>query len=79
MSSVKLLKKNKQDQQVAKMFGETESLQDDIWYFWNRFGSDKIYYLIDFLLGNLLLVLIFGCCILSEVLKESSWVFVLGS
>ena len=30
MSSVKLLKKNKQDQQVAKMFGETESLQDDI-------------------------------------------------
>ena len=30
MSSVKLLKKNKQDQQVAKIFGEIESLQDDI-------------------------------------------------
>ena len=30
MSIVKLLKKNKQVQQVAKMFREVESLQDDI-------------------------------------------------
>lgn len=30
MSIVKLLKKNKQVQQVAKMFGEVKSLQDDI-------------------------------------------------
>ena len=29
MSIVKLLKKNKQVQQVAKMFGEVKSLQDD--------------------------------------------------
>ena len=32
-----------------------------------RFGSDKNYYLTDFLLSNLLLVLVFGYCILSQV------------